>query len=392
MYIEKFLKNPDVMVANMAWLGYYRSKLKSMGVDMTNFDWKNHELNEEAADYAEFMVQDQQNMNVAELGGKLLASKDATTKIIRQLLFPFASYQFNLKDKNNRNLTILTSKTSTNEEKVQAAKSYASGVVESYTFQTIQGLIGIILLPAAYYAIGYDQPQEEKTEGILDALAKAMPFLRSKSSSEKWNDSLFVGKSIFEFVAPLPLPGALESYTLIALNSLMDIIQGGTPKEQAKEKKELEKKENTLFGRKAKRTKKKVFGAPVVDKEAEKLKEKLEAPFRFPVKDEQPVSQTVGDILGGVPSVGIEAIWDMKVRASEAFDGSYEDKFCNVYEYSDEQKKILKTSLIPRAMVAMNIAPREFLTISNNIVKAVNQKAKEDKKAKKESEKRKVRF
>jgi hypothetical protein len=38
-------------------------------------------------------------------------------------------------------------------------------------------------------------------------------------------------------------------------------------------------------------------------------------------------------------------------------------------------------------MVAMNIAPREFLTISNNIVKAVNQKAKEDTKAKKEKEK-----
>jgi hypothetical protein len=392
MYIEKFLKNPDVMVANMAWLGYYRSKLKSMGVDMTNFDWKNHELNEEAADYAEFMVQDQQNMNVAELGGKLLASKDATTKIIRQLLFPFASYQFNLKDKNNRNLTILTSKTSTNEEKVQAAKSYAAGLVESYTFQTIQGLIGTMLLAAAYSAIGYDEPEEEKTNGILDALAKAMPFLRSKSSSEKWNDSLFVGKSMFEFVAPLPLPGALESYTLIGLNGLMDMIQGGTPKEQAKEKKELEKKENTLFGRKAKRTKKKVFGAPVVDKEAEKLKEKLEAPFRFPVKDEQPVSQTVGDILGGVPSVGIEAVWDMGTRAGEAFGDSYEDKYGNVYEYSDEQKKILKTSLIPRAMVAMNIAPREFLTISNNIVKAVNQKAKEDKKAKKESEKRKVRF
>lgn len=392
MYIEKFLKNPDVMVANMAWLGYYRSKLKSMGVDMTNFDWKNHELNEEAADYAEFMVQDQQNMNISELGGKLLASKDASTKIIRQLLFPFASYQFNLKDKNNRNLTILTSKTSTNDEKVMAAKSYAAGLVEAYTFQTIQGLIGTMLLAAAYSAIGYDQPDEEKTDGILDAIAKAMPFLRSKSSSEKWNDSLFVGKSMFEFISPLPLPGALESYTLIGLNGLMDMIQGGTPQEQAKEKKELEKQENTLFGRKAKRRNKKVFGAPVVDKEAEKLKEKLEAPFRFPVKEEQRVSQTIGDIVGGVPSVGIEAVWDMGVRGIEAFGDSYEDKYGNVYEYSDEQKKILKTSLIPRAMVAMNIAPREFLTISNNIVKAVNQKAKEDTKAKKESAKRKVRF
>ena len=77
----------------------------------------------------------------------------------------------------------------------------------------------------------------------------------------------------------------------------------------------------------------------------------------------------------------------MGVRAGEAFGDSYEDKYGNVYKYSDEQKKILQTSLIPRAMVAMNIAPREFLTISNNIVKAVNQKAKEDDKAKKAKEK-----
>ncbi len=389
MYIEKFLKNPDVTVANMAWLGYYRSKLKSMGVDMNTFDWKNHELNEEAADYAEFMVQDQQNMNISELGGKLLASKDATTKIIRQLLFPFASYQFNLKDKNNRNITMLTSKTSSVEEKVNATKSLAAGLVEAYTFQTIQSLIGGLLLTAAYSAIGYDEPEEEKTSGYLDALAKAMPFMRSKSASEKWNDSIFTGKSIFEFVAPIP--NQLEYVTLIGLNSLMDYVQGGTPDEQIKAKKEEEKQEKTLFGRKTKR-RKKTFGAPVVDKKAEALKEKMDQPFRFFAKEELPVTQVVGDIMGGVPSVGIESVVDMGTRAGEAFDGGYTDKYGNTYEYTDEQKKILKTSLIPRAMVAMNIAPREFLTISNNIVKAVNKKAKDDAKAEKEKAKRNVRF
>lgn len=391
-YIEYFLKNPDVFVANVAWLGYYRSKLKSMGVDMNTFDWKNHELNEEAADYAEYMVQDQQNMNIAELGGKLFASKDATTKTIRRLFFGFASYQFNLKDKNNRNLTILTSKTSSDQEKVKAFQSFASGMLESYVFQTIQGLLGGLLLTAAYSAIGYDEPEEEKTTGFWNTVKKAMPFVGSTTPSEKWSDSLFVGKSIFEFVAPLPLPGTLENYTLIALNGLLDIIQGGDPKEQAKEKEKAEKEERNIFGRKPKRNKKKVFGAPVVDEEAEKLKKKLEEPFRFPVKEEQPVSQVIGDVMGGVPSVAIEAVWDMGVRGGEAFSNSYQDKYGNVYNYSEEQKDILKLSLIPRAMVAANVAPREFLTISNNIVKAVNKKAKDDTKAEKEKSKRKVRF
>jgi hypothetical protein len=375
-YIELFLKNPDVFVANMAWLGYYRSKLKSMGVDMSTFDWANHELNEEAADYAEFMVQDQQNMNVAELGGKLLASKDASTKIIRQLLFPFASYQFNLKDKNNRNITIMTSKTSSQSDKVKAAQSFASGMLEAYTFQTIQSLIGGMLLAAAYAAIGYDEPEDEKTDGILDAIGKAMPFVRSTSTREKWNDELFVGKSIFEFIAPIP--NQLEYVTLLGLNQAMDYIQGGNPKEQLKKSKE-EEAELDIFGNPLKKKR----GPKKTEEEKKKAKtdEQLNKPFRFFAKEELPYGQVFSDMIGGVPSVGYEAIAALANSANEAFAGSYTDKYGNEYTYSDEQKKILKQSLIPKAMVAMNIAPREFLTIGNNIEKAVKAKAKEDSKA-----------
>lgn len=375
-YIELFLKNPDVFVANMAWLGYYRSKLKSMGVDMSTFDWANHKLNEEAADYAEFMVQDQQNMNVAELGGKLLASKDASTKIIRQLLFPFASYQFNLKDKNNRNITIMTSKTSSQSDKVKAAQSFASGMLEAYTFQTIQSLIGGLLLAAAYAAIGYDEPEDEKTDGILDAIGKAMPFVRSTSTREKWNDELFVGKSIFEFIAPIP--NQLEYVTLLGLNQAMDYIQGGNPKEQLKKSKE-EEAELDIFGNPLKKKR----GPKKTEEEKKKAKtdEQLNKPFRFFAKEELPYGQVFSDMIGGVPSVGYEAIAALANSANEAFAGSYTDKYGNEYTYSDEQKKILKQSLIPKAMVAMNIAPREFLTIGNNIEKAVKAKAKEDSKA-----------
>ena len=385
-YIELFLKNPDVFVANMAWLGYYRSKLKSMGVDMSTFDWKNHELNEEAADYAEFMVQDQQNMNVSELGGKLLASKDATTKVIRQLLFPFASYQFNLKDKNNRNITILTSKTSSNEDKIQAGKSLAAGMVEAYTFQTIQSLIAGMLLAAAYSAIGYDEPEDEKTDGILDAIAKAMPFVRSTSTREKWNDELFAGKSIFEFVAPIP--NQLEYVTLLGLNQAMDYIQGGTPEEILKKQKEEAKNEElNMFGKPLK--KKRGAKKTEEEKKAAKTQEQLDKPFRFFAKEEVPYGQVFSDMIGGVPSVGYESLSALAISADEAFAGSYKDKYGNEYTYSDEQKKILKQSLIPKTMVAMNIAPREFLTIGNNIEKAVKAKAKEDAKAAKEGTKKK---
>jgi hypothetical protein len=380
-YIELFLKNPDVFVANMAWLGYYRAKLKASGVDMSTFDWANHELNEEAADYAEFMVQDQQNMNISELGGKLLASKDATSKITRQLLFPFASYQFNLKDKNNRNITILTSKTSSIQDKIQAGKSLASGMVESYSFQTIQNLIGGMLLASAYAAIGYDEPEDEKTDGILDAIGKAMPFVRSTSTREKFNDKMFIGKSIFEFV--MPIPNQLEYVTLLKLNELLDSIQGGSPEEQIKKKKAeakaAEQVELDIMGKPIR--KKRGPKKSEAEKKEEKRQERLSEPFRFYAKKDMPYEDVLTDIVGGVPSVGYEALGAWYASAKEANAGSYKDKYGNEYTYSDEQKKILGLALIPRAMVAMNIAPREFLTIGNNIEKAVKEKAKEDSKA-----------
>jgi hypothetical protein len=380
-YIELFLKNPDVFVANMAWLGYYRAKLKASGVDMSTFDWANHELNEEAADYAEFMVQDQQNMNISELGGKLLASKDATSKITRQLLFPFASYQFNLKDKNNRNITILTSKTSSIQDKIQAGKSLASGMVESYSFQTIQNLIGGMLLASAYAAIGYDEPEDEKTDGILDAIGKAMPFIRSTSTREKFNDKMFIGKSIFEFV--MPIPNQLEYVTLLKLNELLDSIQGGSPEEQIKKKKAeakaAEQVELDIMGKPIR--KKRGPKKSEAEKKEEKRQERLSEPFRFYAKKDMPYEDVLTDIVGGVPSVGYEALGAWYASAKEANAGSYKDKYGNEYTYSDEQKKILGLALIPRAMVAMNIAPREFLTIGNNIEKAVKEKAKEDSKA-----------
>ena len=386
-YIELFLKKPDVFVANMAWLGYYRAKLKEMGVDMSTFDWANHELNEEAADYAEFMVQDQQNMNVAELGGKLLASKDATSKITRQLLFPFASYQFNLKDKNNRNITILTSKTSSIQDKIQAGKSLASGMVEAYTFQTIQSLIGGMLLASAYAAIGYDEPEDEKTDGILDAITKAMPFIRSTSTKEQFNDKMFIGKSIFEFV--MPIPNQLEYVTLLKLNELLDSIQGGSPEEQLKQKKAeakaAEQVELDIMGNPIK--KKRGPKKSEAQKKEEKRQERLNEPFRFYAKKDMPYADVLTDIVGGVPSVGYEALGAWRKSAIEANEGGYKDNYGNEYTYSDEQKKILKLSLIPRAMVAMNIAPREFLTIGNNIEKAVKEKAKEDNRAAKEAAK-----
>ena len=381
-YIETFLKKPDVFVAKVSWFAYYRKKLKDLGLD-TNIDWKTHEINEEAADYAEYMVQDQQNMNVSELGGKLLASKNPTTKIIRQLLFPFASYQFNLKDKNARNITILTSKNSNIQDKAIALQSLASGIAESYIFEWVQRGIQGWLLAGAYASLGGDDRDEE--DKLLD---------------DQFKDKIFYGKLFNEFA--LNLPEFTSDLVLLSLNSALDMIQGGTPDEQLKAKKEAEKEADkeaaknseSLLGKKikGKRKPKKTLE----EKEKEKKKERLEAPFRFYVKDPKE-GEAFMSLIGGVPNVAYETLSKIYQTYKEADKGYFTDKYGNKTEYTEEQKRQLKLSLIPRAITASTLGPRELLSYGTNIEKIVKKQALMNKKKAKEEQsklksKKKVKF
>ena len=365
-YIETFLKKPDVFVAKVSWFAYYRKKLKDLGLD-TNIDWKTHEINEEAADYAEYMVQDQQNMNVSELGGKLLASKNPTTKIIRQLLFPFASYQFNLKDKNARNITILTSKNSNIQDKAVALQSLASGIAESYIFEWVQRGVQGLLLAGAYASLGGDDRDEE--DKLLD---------------EQFKDKIFYGKLVNEFA--FNLPEFVSDQVLLKLNSALDIIEGGTPDEQLKAKKEAEKeaKKNnaeSFLGKKLKGNRK--TKKTLEEKELAKKKESLETPFRFYVKDPKE-GEGLMSLVGGVPNVAYETLVKIYQTYQNADKGYFTDKYGNKTEYTEDQKKELKLSLIPRVITASTLGPREFLSYGTNIEKIVNKQALMNKKKAKE--------
>jgi hypothetical protein len=381
-YIETFLKKPDVFVAKVSWFAYYRKKLKDLGLD-TNIDWKTHEINEEAADYAEYMVQDQQNMNVSELGGKLLASKNPTTKIIRQLVFPFASYQFNLKDKNARNITILTSKNSNIQDKAVALQSLASGIAESYIFEWVQRGIQGWLLAAAYASLGGDDRDEE--DKLLD---------------EQFKDKIFYGKLFNEFA--LNLPEFTSDLVLLSLNSALDMIQGGTPDEQLKAKKEAEKEAEkeadknaeSLLGKKIKGKRKP--RKTLQERETAKKKERLDTPFRFYVKDPKE-GESLMSLIGGVPNVAYETLYKIYQTYEDADKGYFTDKYGNKTEYTEEQKKQLKLSLIPRVITASTLGPRELLSYGTNVEKIVKKQALKNKKKAKEEKtasksKTKVKF
>lgn len=333
-YIENFLKKPDVAIANISWLAYYRKKLKDLGEDVDKINWKTHKLNQEAADYAEFMVQDQQNMNVAELGGKLLASKNPAVKVARQLLFPFASYQFNLKDKNNRAMTILTSKNSNFEEKKEAMKSLSSGIVESIMFDAISAVVSSGLMSLAYASIGDEGEKEEKLKSLNEKLS--LDFLKKLSAT----------KILTEFA--VPIAPQVDKITVDVANYLLDLVNPEDPKGKSKYKP------------------KSFIGKQIKAKE-----DKLDNPFRFYSKESNFL-----DLVGGVPAIGAESLGQIWNDSKDAFTGEHTDKYGNVIKYNDEQKQLIMLSVLPKLLSSANLLPREALTYGKDLRKIIDEEAK----------------
>ena len=159
-WLNTFLKNGDVFVARSSWMAYYLDKLDKMGENTSNIDWATHELNKEAADYAEDKVNLQQNVSDTDMLGKFLNSKNPGVTIARTLILPFSSFIFNAKDKISTDLTILASN-SNKTEKIDAAKSLAGTAAEMVAFELLAATVSNYIITAAYSILGYEEDEEE---------------------------------------------------------------------------------------------------------------------------------------------------------------------------------------------------------------------------------------
>ena len=170
-WLKKFLVNADVYVAKASWLTYYEQELAKLGYDTKNLDYKTHELNKEAANYAQIMVDRQQNVSDADLAGKMFASKDAKTQAFVKGLMPFASFRMNQSARLGSDLATLMNKTSTEEDKKIAAKSLSGYAVEAAMFRVIGIGIATLLGTAVKKAMGVEETEEEKKKR-MDNLIK----------------------------------------------------------------------------------------------------------------------------------------------------------------------------------------------------------------------------
>ena len=181
-WLDKFLVKPDVFIARASWLTYYEKYLKDNGlygttvetktpsgkieVTTEGIDYNTHQLNEDAANYAQRMVDRQQNVSDTDLAGKLFASRESANQLLVKTLMPFASFRMNQSARLGADLATITNKTSTKEDKKVAWRSVGGFASEMVTFRLVSIGISVLLGSLAKEIMGVDEDDEEKQKRI----------------------------------------------------------------------------------------------------------------------------------------------------------------------------------------------------------------------------------
>lgn len=160
-WLKTFLGKPDVFIARASWISFYKKGLQQQGLS-NDIDPKTHEINDEAARYAQAQVDRQQNPSDPSLEGKWLSSKNSGTKISRAIILPFAKFALNQKSRMYNDARILSSLSSSNNDKTKSALSLIGLSAEMYMFSLVSGYVRDLVESGVDYAMGYEEDEEDK--------------------------------------------------------------------------------------------------------------------------------------------------------------------------------------------------------------------------------------
>lgn len=165
--LEIWLQKPDVFTARSSWLSFYIDSLKKQGITTRGIDWKTHEMNKKAADYAQLMVDSQQNVSDSDMQGMLLTDKTPYAKAVRKALFTLMTFTLNQKTRIWSDMRTLSNKKLTSEaDRKEALLSLGGAIVELVSFHSISLSVAYIVLQplvdAMMEALGYEDEEEDK--------------------------------------------------------------------------------------------------------------------------------------------------------------------------------------------------------------------------------------
>jgi hypothetical protein len=216
IYLNMFLKTPDVFIAQASWFAYYEKGLKRQGIKTKNIDYSKHELNKEAAQYAQKMVDRQQNISDADLKGEFFSSDKTGNVLLSKVLFPLASFRINAWSRMNLDLRTIANKTASFEDRKDAIFSLMGGVAEAAVFNKIGiAATGYMYGLAMGMIRGDDDDDEDKQ--------------KQRERDEKYADSILRGRlSQFtnDLISPIPLTDWLAETAVFETIDLIQELKG----------------------------------------------------------------------------------------------------------------------------------------------------------------------
>jgi hypothetical protein len=286
--LKYVLVSPDVWIARSSFKSYYIQGLKMRG-ESTDIDWKNHEVNVDAAQYAQHMVDRQQNVSDSALSGEFLASSDPARKIAKNVLFPFASFVLNQKSRMFADFSTITNRESSDQDRVSAARSLAGLATEMALFQGISFYIRYLILNQIAQAITGHEPDDEEKE---ETLRRQLEYS--------------AGTMVKDIFSPIPLT---DSYAIDGGQYMFDLISNTFSDSRVDAEKALIEYNESLL---------KSDKSPLSDKDAEKWIEKFVEEKKFTIREYQN-NQSVG-----MYGITLTKFNELMSAAKLAYEGEFE--------------------------------------------------------------------
>ena len=354
MWLKALIQSPDAYVAKSSFITYYLKSLKDQGLS-TNIDWNTHEINKKAAEYAQMMVDRQQNVSDPLLTGELFATEDATKKMITKLFMPFTSFVWNQRARMINDMQILGSKVSSKEDKIIAMKSLAALPAEVIVFNLLGSAIRKTIDAITNYFYGEDDDEEEEVLFYVFGMKVTEDDVKEFKMPIK---NLLV--DLFS-----PLPGLTDEFLVTGFNNLFEMYPLVGDDEIA----ELVKAENDI--RIANGDK------PMTEKQEADFIEEEKKKRTFQLYENMEATGWER-YIPGAPGVALKTYSELKDAIDLAMTGKYEDEYQGrktIKYISDEDREKVAYGLFFQIPQALGLLPREAGQIPNKGIRNIKKRS-----------------
>jgi hypothetical protein len=338
-YLKQLLVKPDIWAARSSFVTYYLQDLKNRGIS-TDFEWDTHDPDMEAANYAQMMVDRQQNISDPLLAGEFMATEDGFKRLMRKVMLPFASFILNQKARMYNDFSTLTSRTATTQDKKIASRSLLGLVAEMAAYHAIGATVRFMYDEIAKQIMGDEDDEEEKK--------------RKKVNITKYPIRSFIN----DIISPLPVTDGIVTD---GANFLLNFYE---PLSEEDIRKKVKEKNNAL----------KIKGEYDMTKEDEQkfidnLKEKNK--YQLFTDDQNPRKF-------GILGIAFDNYSNLYETSKMAYTGEFEDDYqgrITVKKLAGDDKDYVEATMIPLYLSSLGLLPKDFSTVSNRIINRVKKRA-----------------